>query len=331
MKQNYNLPIIDTLRGLAAMSVCLFHYICKTKDYVKDEMVLSFFDFGHYGVQMFFVISGIVIPLSMMIGNYEYGAWFRFLKKRFIRIEPPYLVSILIAIAYLSLRNYIPGVENSADLRPSLSNVLFHLGYLVPFIKGTQWINPVYWTLAIEFQYYLCLSLLFPLVLSGNWKKRSLFYLILCVSHTVLLGFGHYFIVYWFPLFLMGIIYTLWRFQKVQVLEYAIVTAICSFLVIYHIGWIDWAAGAVTLAIIYFFENFRTPITKFFGDISYSVYLVHTITGAPVINWLSHRYTEPYQKFLVISLGISIAVGCAYLMYKFVELPSKKWASSIKY
>lgn len=331
MKQKYNLPIIDTLRGVAALSVCLFHYICKTIDYVKNETVLGIFEYGHYGVQMFFIISGIVIPVSMIIGNYQYASWLQFLKKRFVRIEPPYLISILIAVAYLYIRNFIPSVSNPDNLVPSFSTVFFHLGYLVPFIEGVKWINPVYWTLAIEFQYYLCLSLMFPLLLSNDLKQRILFYALLCLPSFFPILRSSLFILHWLPLFLMGILYAMWRFEKIKLAEYAVVSLFCAFLVVHYIGVIDLVVGVLTLGLIYFFEDFKNPVTKFFGDISYSVYLVHTITGAPVINLLSHKYREPYQQFLVISLGIAIAIGSAYLMYRFVELPSKRWASQIKY
>src|SRR5690606_28624124 len=45
-----------------------------------------------------------------------------------------------------------------------------HLGYLNNFI-GKDWLNPVFWTLAIEFQYYLLIALFFPLISSKKWYQ----------------------------------------------------------------------------------------------------------------------------------------------------------------
>ncbi|NQY08622.1 MAG: hypothetical protein HRT71_03805 [Flavobacteriales bacterium] len=72
MKKNPNqILIINSLRGIAAIVVCLFHFVVRTTDYVQNETVLDVFLFGHKGVQLFFIISGIVIPLSMINSNYR--------------------------------------------------------------------------------------------------------------------------------------------------------------------------------------------------------------------------------------------------------------------
>jgi len=48
------IPVITLLRGLAALMVCLYHFICKTTDYITDEITLNIFHFGELGVSMFF-------------------------------------------------------------------------------------------------------------------------------------------------------------------------------------------------------------------------------------------------------------------------------------
>ncbi|MFN6038957.1 MAG: acyltransferase family protein, partial [Bacteroidota bacterium] len=142
------------LRGVAATLVCFYHFIYTTTDYFTNKILLSMSSYGKYGVQMFFVISGIVIPISMINGKYNYSSIFKFFAKRMLRIEIPFIVSIILAIIYLNLRNFIP-TSYKIDLTPSFSDFILHLGYLVPFFDNAKWINPVYWTLGIEFQYYL--------------------------------------------------------------------------------------------------------------------------------------------------------------------------------
>ena len=141
--------IINSLRGLAATAVCFYHFVYTTVDFIENETVRSIFYFGHKGVELFFIISGIVIPLSLINSNYSLRNWKNFMLKRFIRIEPPYLVAVAIGFTLLVLRNYVPGTV-SADLIPSAKEVVLHLGYLIPFFENTRWINDVFWTLAID-------------------------------------------------------------------------------------------------------------------------------------------------------------------------------------
>jgi peptidoglycan/LPS O-acetylase OafA/YrhL len=41
--------------------------------------------------------------------------------------------------------------------------------------------------------------------------------------------------------------------------------------------------------------------------------------------------TEPFMKFLIIIIGVAISIISAYIMYIFIEKPSKDWAKKIKY
>ena len=100
-KKTTYIQVITLLRGLAALMVCLYHFICTTTDYITDEITLNIFHFGELGVSMFFMISGIVLPLSMINSNYKTSSWKSFLLKRIIRIEPPYLLAVLLVLTGL--------------------------------------------------------------------------------------------------------------------------------------------------------------------------------------------------------------------------------------
>lgn len=114
MKQ---VSIIDSLRAFAALSVCLFHFICTTVGLEFPAMMTSFFSYGQHGVLVFFVISGFIIPWSMYYRNYRPGSMLRFMAKRLVRLEPPYLASILLilAIAFVKTRFHI-GTESTEEL-----------------------------------------------------------------------------------------------------------------------------------------------------------------------------------------------------------------------
>ncbi|MFT5819406.1 MAG: peptidoglycan/LPS O-acetylase OafA/YrhL [Crocinitomix sp.] len=325
-KKNDHILIINSLRGLAATAVCFYHFVFTTQDYVKDETLLSIFEYGDRGVQLFFIISGIVIPLSMINSAYTLKKWKSFILKRFIRIEPPYLVAVAIGIVYLIARNYVPGTV-SIDLTPTFTEILLHLGYLIPFVENTNWVNPVFWTLAVEFQYYLALSVFFPLVLTGKLLYRSIFYAVFIGAGFATLSYA--FFPHWSPYFLAGIIYILMRKEVISKIEFGIVALILTPIIYFNLGPVDLGIAIVTLLLIHYLSNFKTKLTLFLGKISYSLYLVHSMIGAAFINYLSHSYREPYQKFIVISLGFAITVGSAYILYRFVEKPSHKWAKKI--
>jgi peptidoglycan/LPS O-acetylase OafA/YrhL len=91
------LQSIQALRGLAALSVCLFHFLCANNNIAPPHFVHSAAEIGHFGITIFFVISGFVLPLSLFRGGYTLRAFPRFFAKRLIRLEPPYLVTVALA------------------------------------------------------------------------------------------------------------------------------------------------------------------------------------------------------------------------------------------
>jgi peptidoglycan/LPS O-acetylase OafA/YrhL len=315
------------LRGFAALSVCLFHYVCTTTGYINDKLVLSIFEFGSRGVQVFFIISGMVIPLSMITLGYKYSSFKVFILKRFIRIEPPYLVSVAIGVVYLYSRNFLLPA-GTVDVTPSFRDVLLHLGYLIPFVDGAKWVNTVYWTLSVEFQYYLYLALIFPLVLSNLFWRRAIFYFLLLLPPFFVESEAFFF--HWSAFFLLGIVYILWITQKIERKEYFVVSALCTLSLVFNNELIDLIVGLLTVSVIHFFKSFTFNFGKRLGNISYSLYLLHTLIGGAFVNVMSHKYTLPYQKFFVILIGVIISLASAAIFYRFIEKPSQQYTKKIK-
>ena len=91
---------IQTLRGIAALVVAVFHFsVLERTFYGPDLLMPAFAGYGRAGVDLFFVISGFIMVL--VSGNATSGARsaFEFLVKRAIRIYPPYWIVTLIVIA----------------------------------------------------------------------------------------------------------------------------------------------------------------------------------------------------------------------------------------
>jgi peptidoglycan/LPS O-acetylase OafA/YrhL len=334
-RKSLHIPILDTLRGLAAFSVCFYHLILFPVGFINNHTVGYIAHFGSYGVQVFFIISGIVIPLSMINMEYKFRKMKSFLIKRVLRIEPPYIVAVILAVVYFNLRNYIGGTAK-VDVSPNVRDVLLHIGYLVPFVSGAKWINIVFWTLSIEFQYYLFLALLFPLVLNFN-KWRFAFYLI--VFSLPFTNINDEFFPYWSAYFSLGIFYALFITGKIPKAEFGILILLASAVIFFRHGinttHTDYAIpdlliGWSSLLVIHFFANFKSIIGTKLGQISYSLYLTHSIVGIPIINIVTHRVSSIYGKLIVLVAALSASVVFAYYFFKFIEKPSQELSKKVK-
>jgi peptidoglycan/LPS O-acetylase OafA/YrhL len=285
------------------------------------------FRHGSYGVQTFFVISGFVIPWAMSQKQYRLKNFFVFLLKRLARLEPPYLCSILLALSVLSVRVYLAHDE-IPHLDITTKGVLLHLGYLIPFFKDYHWLNGVYWTLAVEFQYYFFIALLFVPLMRMNTLFRVLFYLTcLVVSLPKLPPF----LPMWLPVFLMGILLFLYKCQRIRKLEYYTVTVLLICFMLWRYYFAVALFSVVPVVCVLLWPGMKIPVLHNIGKWSYSLYLVHPLLGSALINFLSHRAETMLEKILVLLAGIAVAFIASYILYFFVERPSKNISGQIKY
>ncbi len=322
-----HVPVLNSLRAIAALSVCLFHYVCTVVGYTTNEIILSTFYFGQYGVQMFFVISGFIIPWSMYHGNYRIRNFFTFTAKRLIRLEPPYLISLGLAILHTYLRSFSPQY-NGIDITPDANQIFLHFGYLIPFFEDEKWIRPVYWTLAVEFQYYVTIGLMFPLIISKKIVLRIAFYsaFLFSVFYT-----NDAFLPYHLPIFLLGILLFLKRIYLVGEIEFYLVSLSCFIFIIWKHDIPTTLFSFIAYFSILHFSGWKNKVGDFLGNISYSLYLFHSLSGMIILNYFAHFVTSPVIKTLLVLVAVMAAIAFAWVINKLVEEPSKKWSSKIKY
>lgn len=87
---------IDALRGVAAMAVALFHYTTRlTELYGARSGADVSFGHGHYGVNLFFVISGFVIFTTLE----KMSRPMDFVVSRFSRLFPVYWAAIFLTLS----------------------------------------------------------------------------------------------------------------------------------------------------------------------------------------------------------------------------------------
>src|SRR5579862_7379467 len=99
------LHTVHTLRGLAALGVVWYHFAYLSG--LKTWLGLTG-KYGNLGVPVLFVISGFILPYSLWQGHYRLSDFGRFVAKRVIRLDPPYLVAIILAV----IVGYATGVSS---------------------------------------------------------------------------------------------------------------------------------------------------------------------------------------------------------------------------
>jgi peptidoglycan/LPS O-acetylase OafA/YrhL len=273
------------------------------------------------------VISGFVIPWAMFHAKFELKDFFKFFLKRISRLEPPYMFSVFLALLVLYLRENYLGRSNE-HVNVSLKQVALHVGYLIPFFEEYQWLNQVYWTLAIEFQYYLLIALLFiPMTRSSFWIRILLYCLILILS---LYGDSR-FLFYWLPLFLLGILLFMIKTRIISKSEYYITSIVILAYSIYLYPFWAVVYAFIPIVMVLFYPNLKMGMLHYLGNFSYSIYLIHPLIGASLINVLSRYCNSIWMKLGLVILGITITLIGAWFTYLFIEKPSKKLSGSIKY
>jgi peptidoglycan/LPS O-acetylase OafA/YrhL len=309
---------------MASLSVALFHF-CNILD---PGVLLSISQYGKLGVHVFFVISGFVIPYSLFRGKYNIRYYPTFILKRIVRLDPPYLVTIVIILLLGWLSVVLPYAKNG-QFHVTPVQVLLHLGYLNTF-AGYEWLNDVFWTLAIEFQYYLLMGLVYPLIFSRNPTIRigslaALGLMSLIVTSGV-------FVFAFIFLFLMGIITCQHWVGLIGRKQYAVLLGLTIILTFFANGAPILVAGSLAVFSMLFL-SFGNRVFTFLGNISYSLYLLHSPIGRRALN-IGIRLAHPETvaaKLAVIAVATGVSILAAYILYRLVEKPARKWSAASQY
>jgi len=333
--------LMDGFRGIAALMVVCFH--------------CGFLPFGHWGVILFFVISGYCILASAdSCQKQNLGAW-KFAVRRFHRIYPPYLCAV---VFFVLTRLFKTGYAHE--------NQLAQLSVL-QFLQNatlTQWLtllahpnvtgaNPslmviAFWSLNYEVQFYAVVGICLLLVVrTGRASLNTLiialtamsFIWVLCLKN-ILCGL---FIEYW-PVFALGclLFMRLCKFKKrwarMVVDGFLVVVAAVCLVARFHRPAPVWIFGHVTEALMigscfslllialrgaseWIAGTIPGRIISFLGLISYSLYLIHQFNLNLARTVVGHILPTETPRLVVGTGIIAFHIALATVFWFFCERP----------
>lgn len=329
--------LLQILRAFAAWAV-VFHHYCQvifswntTQSLLGAQLGLFFMNYGKLGVDVFFVISGFIIYLSL----YKNPNAGQFLWNRMIRIYPAYWCFTLLLVA---LSFFIPIFLSEWNAQSLTLSML-----LVPHENPSQSLGmfpflPVGWTLIFEMYFYLlCTGAVF--LIGKNWALIIIPLLALSTTFWQPNWHGAFFFcspyVIEFALGLtIGILYTKKVFTEVNMLSALVI--ISSAIYLFWIGesqhYKYFSISLLVIALLCVNPNFVrgkvAAIGTRLGDISYSTYLSHAV----VLNLLLAIFgTMPNKvnEFILLIIYVTLTYILSELSYRYIETSS--WNKNLKH
>lgn len=183
-------PPVDGLRGLAALLVAVFHCWVFTDARLGDGDLRALVAAFGRGVDFFFVISGFVLFLPVVLRDGSFGDVRAYLVRRVARIVPAYYVSLLVQVftvrwltgfplPFTTLGGWIVIVAHLLFLQHELPASLARAAGFWGNVMGFG-VNGVVWSLSVEALFYLTL----PLV-AASFFRRPLRAVVLAVAASL--------------------------------------------------------------------------------------------------------------------------------------------------
>ena len=341
---------IQALRGIAVLSVVFFHLLTIEQKYGGSRTILpDLLQFGLFGVDLFFVISGFVM-VTVTRGKFQIPRQaLKFIYHRAARIYPTYWVySILVLIVFLLRPTWVNNSQgNQVDI---LSSFLLLPSHTLPLVM-------VGWTLIHEMYFYLIFFLMFLLI-----SERQLPYTILSWGLGVVLlnvylkSSGPFMSIISHPLtieFIGGCLLAIIYYKKDVKIKSSILILLVSLSLfasfyrylsyqnitgfVEQLGW--WRIiifGIPALLTVYGFTRaerngyvIHSSLIKV-GDASYSIYLSHILTLSAIGRiWGMFSTDGVFDNLIMIPIQVILVLVIGFMSYQIVEKPLLKLTRKI--
>jgi peptidoglycan/LPS O-acetylase OafA/YrhL len=349
-KSTYHINALDGLRGLAALIV-VFSHTSNSQMYFFPGMDLS--GIGKTGVFLFFLLSSFLLTLPLLSQGqrvFDRKNLLHFIQRRFFRIYPLFslyllagVLSTIVFSQYLGLENI--GVPFALDWQGLISHLLLQNGLGVT------------WSIVVEVKFYFILPILAFIVnlalQKGVTFTAVLIITLICSAHFFSPASeslkNDMSIAPYMPVFLLGMLLAVIQYAiNNQLIKLPYQPKLFNYLSWFAFAGLIFMTPSVYSIIVtpvdrYFFHHefiiysilwscilftvinipgwlqhfFQFKILRFFGFISFSLYLFHSsIIGA--LKFLNLR--SDLDAWVVLAIS-SIA---SYMSYIFFEKPTSK-------
>jgi peptidoglycan/LPS O-acetylase OafA/YrhL len=351
--KNSRIEPLDSLRGIAALLVVVFHvkYINKLPiDSVSDFIVGKL----GLGVPLFFVLSSFSIFYSLEGKDFSISSIQNYFIRRFFRIAPLYYFLLIVYFFYRG-----KSLLSLSYLSTLYLNTTFMFGFSPENHEG---LVPAGWSVGIEFLIYFVLPILFCLI--RNFKTAIISMIIIFIGSVILTyefnavsyigkSYSYKNIAVMLPFFFLGImIYYIYKTKSIMLIiskqKYLLfLLSLIGVVLIYSthyyqithknglVNFIQYAKIYVYVSMFCFLFlillQLSNPVAlfhnKFFnyaGKWSYSIYLVHPLvvfSSKPIYAFIySNILNTSISFYLCLFYTITIVVVLSYFAYTFVEL-----------
>lgn len=344
-KTTQRLPLIDALKGSAALFVLLNHFssygpLAAAAREAFPGLFGWLFEYARMAVQVFLVTAGFLAARSLSPNGQALGrAPLPLIWKRYLRLAIPYLAAIALAIIAAAIANQWLDDE-AVPARATFRQWLAHV-FLLQGLLGHEALSAGIWYIAIDFQLFALMALLL-------WAGRRTYVaptLVLLVAASALFWFNrdadwNNWAIYFFGSYGLGAA-AWWASGRRQLAAWmgVILTVVVAALIVDFRLRIVLALGIALLlgfgrrsGLLEQWPNSR--LLAFLGRISYSTFLVHF----PVLLLANAAYAQladpsPESAIFGLILTLAASLSAATLFYRWVESPeaSRRIAATLSW
>lgn len=356
-EQNNHINQLTWLRGIAAFFVIVSHTIRATEvkytssDETSSFFLLSLFDIGSFGVVLFFALSGCTLYISNS-DKVNLKEILVFYTKRFFRIWPAFVASLAIYICFgfifsaLYVEPQGHWIEKQFLSQYTISDVLLYLSFTFNIVGPSGLFNNAYWSLPVEFQYYI----IFPIIVAslrfgmvGPIALGALLYFLPKLGFFVFDNDDVFTLAFSFcGGVLVGYIYKKYKFRIKTFVGISLMATLVLFSSAIRHSYIalpdipvlsgagNWYGGIAIISVLvalFTKVSFHNKIEEFlehYGTISYSTYLYHNLFVAMSVLFIIHfeAYDSNLRLFITFLFTLFASYLVATLSYLYIEKPS---------